>query len=91
MRKKTKYITAEDRYRIESLWKVGKSAKDIAALIGVSYAALMRELERGYDGTALGYGRTGYSADLAELDALKKQAIKDAARKKSRKRHLVAS
>ena len=84
-----KYITNDDRREIERLWKAGGSAKSIAEKIGVSNVTILRELERGYDGTAIGYGRTGYSADIAIRDAAAKQASWDAGRRKARERRLL--
>ena len=84
-----KRITNDDRREIERLWKTGSSAKSIAERIGVSHITILRELERGYDNTAIGYGRTGYSAAIAIRDAEYKQSLMDAGRRKARERRLL--
>ena len=62
-------ITASDRRTIERMWRDGATIKEISEVVGVTASALYRELKRGYDGTALGYGRSGYSAEIANEDA----------------------
>ena len=45
-----KYITFDDRKKIEKLYNDGMKITDIAVAVGFSFAAIYRELKRGYTG-----------------------------------------
>ena len=79
-------ITASDRRTIERMWRDGATIKEISEVVGVTASALYRELKRGYDGTALGYGRSGYSAEIANEDAERRMAVALEARRRPRRR-----
>ena len=78
-------ITASNRHTIERMWRDGATIKEISEVVGVTASALYRELKRGYDGTALGYGRSGYSAEIANEDAERRMAVALEARRRPKK------
>lgn len=79
-------ITASERRTIERMWRDGATIKKISEVVGVTASALYRELKRGYDGTALGYGRSGYSAEIANKDAERCMNLALEARRRPRRR-----
>lgn len=56
-RKKYKRLTYEDRKKIESLYKQGKTIDEMALLMRVHSTTMYREIERGGD---------PYNADVAQ-------------------------
>lgn len=58
-------ITNTDRMLIESMWRDGATAREIAERIGTDLSSIYRELKRGFDNTAISPGRCGYSAEVA--------------------------
>ena len=51
MANRYRYITLQDRQEIAKRYRRGERAADIAAFVGVSAAAVYRELQRGYTGS----------------------------------------
>ena len=62
-----KYLTFEDRKKIEELYGAGERPVVIASRLGVCFATIYRELKRGYTGSNDDNMRPGYSAEIAEL------------------------
>lgn len=62
-----KYLTFEDRKKIEELYAAGERPVVIASRLGVCFATIYRELKRGYTGSNDDNMRPGYSAEIAEL------------------------
>lgn len=62
-----KYLTFEDRKKIEELYAAGERPVVIASYLGVCFATIYRELKRGYTGSNDDNMRPGYSAEIAEL------------------------
>lgn len=63
---KFRYLTYDDRKRIEALYGSGLTLANIACELGVHLATIYRELTRGGTGELDDNGRCGYSADLAQ-------------------------
>ena len=63
---KYKYLTFDDRRVIESEYSAGARVQDIADKVGVTAAAIYRELLRGFTGNLDKNMRNGYSAELAQ-------------------------
>ncbi len=63
---KYKYLTFEDRKKIEKLYSEGLRPVVIASRLGVCFATIYRELKRGYTGSNDNNLRPGYSAEVAE-------------------------
>ena len=61
-----RYLTYEDRKKLETLYADGESLTDIAAKLGVHLATVYRELTRGGTGEIDNNGRCGYSAELGQ-------------------------
>lgn len=62
-----KYLTFEDRKKIEEMYTAGERPVVIASRLGVCFATIYRELKRGYTGSNDDNMRPGYSAEIAEL------------------------
>lgn len=62
-----RYLTFDDRKRLEKLYGNGERIVVIASCLGVSFATVYRELKRGYTGSNDDNMRPGYSAEVAEL------------------------
>lgn len=74
-----RYMTFDDRKRLEELYTKGDELTSIADSLGVHLATIYRELARGYTGEIDKNGRSGYSADLAQkaiLESLKRRGRK---------------
>lgn len=63
---KYRYLTFEDRKKIEAWHLIGDRPADIAARLSVHYTTIYKELQRGATGTLDRNQREGYSAELAE-------------------------
>ena len=63
---KYRYLTFEDRKKIEAWHLIGDRPADIAARLCVHYTTIYKELQRGATGELDRNQREGYSAELAE-------------------------
>ena len=63
---KYRYLTLEDRKKIEAWHLIGDRPADIAARLSVHYTTIYKELQRGATGELDKNQREGYSAELAE-------------------------
>ena len=63
---KYRYLTFEDRKKIEAWYLIGDRPADIAARLSVHYTTIYKELQRGATGELDANQREGYSAELAE-------------------------
>ena len=63
---KYRYLTFEDRKKIEAWYLIGDRPADIAARLSVHYTTIYKELPRGATGELDANQREGYSAELAE-------------------------
>ena len=63
---KYRYLTLEDRKKIEAWHKLGDRPTDIAGRLSVHYTTIYKELQRGATGELDENQREGYSAELAE-------------------------
>ena len=63
---KYRYLTFEDRKKIEAWHLIGDRPADIAARLSVHYTTIYKELQRGATGELDRNQREGYSAELAE-------------------------
>lgn len=81
-----KYLTFEDRKKIEELYTAGERPAVIASRLGVCFATIYRELKRGYTGSNDGNMRPGYSAETAE--AALQSSFRARGRKNSREDRL---
>ena len=63
---KYRYLTFEDRKKIEACHLLGDRPVDIAARLSVHHTTIYKELQRGATGTLDVNQREGYSAELAE-------------------------
>lgn len=63
---KYRYLTFEDRKKIEAWHLIGDRPADIAARLSVHYTTIYKELQRGATGELDANQREGYSAELAE-------------------------
>ena len=63
---KYRYLTFEDRKKIEAWHLLGDRPVDIAARLSVHHTTIYKELQRGATGTLDANQREGYSAELAE-------------------------
>lgn len=63
---KYRYLTFEDRKKIEAWHLSGDRPADIAARLSVHYTTIYKELQRGATGELDRNQREGYSAELAE-------------------------
>ena len=80
MARKYRYLTYEDRKRLEEMHNSGMRAAEIAKELDVMQSTIYRELKTGYTGELLRDYRLEYSADLAQF------AYTEAMRRKGRKR-----
>lgn len=81
-----KYLSLQDRKKIEALYASGSKPNDIAAEIGVHLATIYRELARGYTGELDDNGRRGYNAVYAHeefLDSMRRRGHNRAVNRKS--------
>lgn len=62
-----KYITFDDRKKIEKLYNDGMKITDIAVAVGFSFAAVYRELKRGYTGNYDSNMQPEYNAEIAQV------------------------
>lgn len=62
---KYRYLTFEDRKKIEAWHLIGDRPADIAARLSVHYTTIYKELQRGATGELDKNQREGYSAELA--------------------------
>lgn len=74
------FRTIEDRRKIERLWNVGRSPKEISEALGKTVTVIYTELARGRDGSRLPDQRMRYSADLAQQKV--QQSLEQRGRKK---------
>lgn len=63
---KYRYLTFEDRKKIEAWHLLGDRPVDIAARLSVHHTTIYKELQRGATGTLDANQREGYNAELAE-------------------------
>ena len=63
---KYRYLTFEDRKKIEAWHLLGDRPVDIAARLSVHHTTIYKELQRGATGALDANQRDGYSAELAE-------------------------
>ena len=63
---KYRYLTFEDRKKIEAWHLLGDRPVDIAARLSVHHTPIYKELQRGATGALDANQREGYSAELAE-------------------------
>lgn len=63
---KYRYLTFEDRKKIEAWHLIGDRPADIAARLSVHYTTIYKELQRGATGELDKNQREGYSAEPAE-------------------------
>lgn len=63
---KYRYLTFEDRKKIEAWHLLGDRPVDIAARLSVHHTTIYKELQRGATGTLDVNQREGYSAELSE-------------------------
>lgn len=63
---KYRYLTFEDRKKIEAWHLLGDRPVDIAARLSVHHTTIYKELQRGATGTLDANQREGYSAEIAE-------------------------
>lgn len=63
---KYRYLTFEDRKKIEAWHLLGDRPVDIAARLSVHHTTIYKELQRGATGTLDANQREGYDAELAE-------------------------
>ena len=63
---KYRYLTFEDRKKIEAWHLLGDRPVDIAARLSVHHTTIYKELQRGATGALDANQREGYSAELAE-------------------------
>lgn len=61
-----RYLTFEDRKKIEAWHKFGDRPVDIAARLSVHHTTIYKELQRGATGELDANQREGYNAELAE-------------------------
>lgn len=76
-----RYLTFDDRKRIEQLWRDGATPKEIAEKLGVHFTTVYAELKRGNNGRTYEDYRSVYDATLAQKvfkDKLKKRGRKQA-------------
>ena len=64
--RKYRYLTFEDRKKIEAWHLLGDRPVDIAARLSVHHTTIYKELQRGATGTLDANQREGYDAELAE-------------------------
>lgn len=76
-----RYLTFDDRKRLEKLYGSGERIVVIASCLGVSFATVYRELKRGYTGSNDDNMRPSYSAEVAELSL--QNSFRSRGRKKS--------
>ena len=82
---KYRYLTFEDRKKIEAWHLIGDRPADIAARLSVHYTTIYKELQRGATGTLDRNQREGYSAELAERRL--RESFKRRGRKRSQPSH----
>lgn len=63
---KNNYLSFSDRKRIEALYNLDESIRDIAEIMCVHITTIYRELWRGRTSEMNANGRMGYSADIAQ-------------------------
>ena len=63
---KYRYLTFEDRKKIEAWHLLGDRPVDIAARLSVHHTTIYKELQRGATGALDANQREGYSAEIAE-------------------------
>ena len=63
---KYRYLTFEDRKKIEAWHLLGDRPVDIAARLSVHHTTIYKELQRGATGALDANQREGYSAELRE-------------------------
>lgn len=76
-----RYLTFEDRKKIEAWYLFGDRPADIAARLSVGYSTIYRELQRGATGKLDKNQREGYNAEIAERrlrEAFKRRGKKSA-------------
>ncbi len=81
---KSRYLTFDDRKKIEALYVSGASKKAIADTLGVHLGTIYRELARGSCGELDANGRDRYSAEAAQkkyLEAMKSRGKLKVSRK----------
>lgn len=61
-----RYLSYDDRKRIEQAYNSGVEISDIAASLGVNQTTIYRELKRGETGELDNNGRIGYSAAIGQ-------------------------
>lgn len=61
-----KYLSYEERKKIQDMWEAGKNPKEIASLIGVHSATIYNELKRGENGRFDRNQRRAYEAAIAQ-------------------------
>lgn len=66
---KYRYLAFADRQLIETMYRGGARALDIAIKLGVHTATIYRELQHGYTGELDQNQRQAYSAEVAERAA----------------------
>ena len=79
---KYRYLTFEDRKKIEAWHLLGDRPVDIAARLSVHHTTIYKELQRGATGALDANQREGYSAELAERrlrESFKRRGIVNAA------------
>ena len=81
---KCRYLTFDDRKKIEALYVSGASLAAIADTLGVHLVTIYRELARGSCGDLDKNGREKYSAEAAQkafLESMKRRGKGQAQRK----------
>lgn len=61
-----RYLTFDDRKRLQTLYQEGEQLSAIAKTLNVHIATIYRELIRGDTGEIDRNGRNGYNAELAQ-------------------------
>ncbi len=79
-----RYLTFEDRKRLETLYKQGEKLSIIANSLGVHLATIYRELIRGDTGETDENGRNEYSAELAQ------KTIQNSIKRRGHRKHATA-
>lgn len=83
-----RYITYEDRKRLEQLYSAGAAISDIAVTLNIHISTAYREIAKGNTGTLDKNGRFGYDAEIAQKatqESLKRRGGKRTKKKSENK------
>ncbi len=69
--RKYKYLSLDDRKKIEKMYSNGERVADIATTLNASTGTIYRELQKGYTGGIDKNMRPAYDAKIAQLEVQK--------------------